>query len=200
MIFGPVCNCQMDTFLCDQACLTYELRRPNRYYNVGLEIYRNITNMYPESDIWLTGHSMGGAISSLLGLTFGRPAVTFEAPPAALPAHRLGLPLPPGASSHQERRYTGAYHFGHTADPVYMGACNGITSACYWSGYAMDSQCFTGLRCVYDTIADKGWRLSINSHRINNVIRDVIEAYDEPAKCEVDAECVDCNNWYFDNS
>lgn len=64
----------------------------------------------------------------------------------------------------------------------------------------MESQCFTGLRCVYDTVQDKGWRLSINSHRINNVIRDVIEAYDRPAQCERDAECVDCNDWYFDNS
>lgn len=176
------------------------MRRPDRYYALALEIYLNVTLMYPGSDIWLTGHSMGGAISSLLGLTFGTPAVTFEALPAALPAYRLGLPLPPGASSHQDGEYTGIHHFGHTADPVYMGACNGVDSVCYWSGYAMDSQCFTGLRCVYDTVGDKGWRLSITSHRINNVIRDVIEAYEKPAKCEPDVECADCNNWYFDHS
>ena len=138
-------------------------------------------------------------MSSLLGLRFGRPVVSFEALPAALPAHRLGLPLPPGALSHQGRNYTGIYQFGNTADPVYMGVCNGLTSACSWSGYAIESQCFTGLRCVYDTVGDKGWRLSILSHRINNVIKDVIEAYDDPAKCEPDFDCIDCNNWYFDN-
>ena len=138
-------------------------------------------------------------MSSLLGLTFGVPVVTFEAPPNALAAKRLGLFLPPNTTSntHQGRSYTGAYHFGNTADPVYMGACNGVTSSCYYAGFAFDSQCFAGLRCIYDTVGDKGWRLSIINHRINNVISGVLETYDTVPECEADIECGECDNWYY---
>ncbi|EDN04383.1 conserved hypothetical protein [Histoplasma mississippiense (nom. inval.)] len=113
-----------------KACVRKALRQENRYYRAALNLYSNITAMYPQSNIWVTGHSLGGAVSSLLGMTYGLPVVTFEAVPEALPASRLGLPPPPGTdpSSPQARNYTGAYHFGHTADPIYMGTCNGATS------------------------------------------------------------------------
>ena len=55
---------------------------------------------------------MGGAMASLLGLTFGFPAVTFEAPGDDLPAKRLGLTRGLGP---------GSYNFGNTADPVVHG-------------------------------------------------------------------------------
>lgn len=157
--------------------------------------------LYPDSIIWLTGHSLGGALSSLLGLTYGHPAVTFEVPPDALAAGRLGLPLPPGSTSHQARPYTGASHFGNTADPIYMGTCHGAFSLCSIWGYAFESQCHTGSRCVYNTVRDKGWWQSVVHHGIVNVIKDVIEAYEEVPKCEPeDAECVDCFNWRFDGT
>jgi len=78
-----------------------------------------------------------------------------------------------------------------------MGACNSYFSTCAATGYAFESQCFTGKRCVYDTVSDKGWHLSIANHRINTVIKDVLEAYEEVPVCETDAECVDCYNWRF---
>lgn len=98
------------------------LRDENRYYRAALDLYSNATELYPDSDVWLAGHSLGGSISSFLGLTFGLPVVTFEAVPDALPAARLGLPVPPGSvlGAPQTRQYTGAYHFGQTADPIYM--------------------------------------------------------------------------------
>ena len=50
--------------------------------------------MYPGADIWIIGHSLGGAISSLLVATFGAPVVSFESPGEALAARRLHLPTP----------------------------------------------------------------------------------------------------------
>jgi len=47
------------------------------------------------ANLWLVGHSLGGALASLLGATYGLPAVAFEAPGERLAASRLHLPLPP---------------------------------------------------------------------------------------------------------
>lgn len=58
-------------------------------------LYNNITHLYPDSQIWLVGHSLGGSIATLLALTFGVPAVAFEAPGERMAASRLHLPLPP---------------------------------------------------------------------------------------------------------
>lgn len=87
-----------------------------------MDLYSNVTELYPDSNVWFAGHSLGGSVGSFLGLTFGLPAVTFEAVPDALPARRLGLPVAPGSISGlpQTRQYTGSYHFGQTADPIYM--------------------------------------------------------------------------------
>lgn len=127
-------------------------------------------------------------MASLMGLTFNIPAVSYEAVPEMLAAQRLGLAIPP---------YTGAFHIGNNADPVYMGACNGYFSPCSIAGFAFESQCHTGKRCVYDTVGDKGWSSSINNHRLKVVIPDVLEAYNTTPSCEADYECVDCYNWNF---
>ena len=50
--------------------------------------------MYPDANIWVIGHSLGGALASLLGITFGAPVVTFEPPGERMAAQRLHLPTP----------------------------------------------------------------------------------------------------------
>lgn len=162
--YGPVCGCRTNLYECNSACLTQELSQNGTYYAAALSAMRKISVMYPDSDFWTVGHSLGGAVASLMGLTYGLPIVTFEAPPDRLPAQRLGLPTSP---------QTFSYHFGNTADPVYMGACNGWSSSCAIAGYNFESQCFTGKRCIYDTINDQGWHLSMLNHRINAVITNV---------------------------
>lgn len=193
-----VCDCMTSAYTCNQTCLVSALKQPDRYYSQVIELYGNVTEIYPDSNIWLTGHSLGGATASLLGLTFGIPVVTFEAVPEALPAARLGLPVPPGTriGTHQRRQYTGAYHYGHNADPVFMGTCNGA-AFCTVGGYAMQSQCHTGNKCTYDTVGDLRWRQSLLNHGIRNVIRDVLKKYDKLPECEHDPECVDCAIWKF---
>ncbi|KOS16735.1 putative lipase [Escovopsis weberi] len=192
-----VCDCATGTYSCNNTCVANALREENRYYAAARELYSNVTEIYPKSNIWLAGHSLGGAVSSLVALTYGVPAVTFEAVPEALPASRLGLPVPPGAdpSTPQTRAYTGTYHFGHTADPIYIGTCNGATASCSFAGYAMESTCHTGYECTYDVVADKGWRVGIGTHKIRAVIQDVILQYDDVPKCKFTPECRDCPLW-----
>ncbi|KAK4033190.1 autophagy protein atg15 [Parachaetomium inaequale] len=192
-----VCDCATGTYSCNNTCVAKALREENRYYQAARELYANVTEIYPNSHVWITGHSLGGAVSSFLGLTYGVPVVTFQAVPDALPAGRLGLPVPPGADPNapQSREYTGAFHFGHTADPIYIGTCNGATASCSFAGYALESACHTGRECVYDTVGDKGWRVGIGTHRIRAVIRDVILKYDSVPECKFTPECRDCGNW-----
>ncbi|KAF1948010.1 autophagy related lipase Atg15 [Clathrospora elynae] len=202
-LWRQVCDCQTSAYTCNSTCLVTALREKNRYYYAAQDLYHNATALYPDAEIWMAGHSLGGSVSSFLSLTFGHPAVTFEAVPEAMPASRLGLPVPPGhqIGSLQQRKFTGGFHFGHTADPVYMGACNQATSVCTIGGYAMQSVCHTGQKCVYDTVKDFGWRMGIGTHKIMEVIKDVIQKYDAPAKCEPYLNCTDCYIWeYFESN
>ena len=194
-----VCDCMTSTYTCNQTCTTQALKGKDRYYHASIELYGNVTELYPDANVWLAGHSLGGSVVSLLGLTFGLPVITFQAPGDALPASRLGLPTPPGyeLNAHQTRQYTGAYHFGHTADPIFMGTCNAATSACTLGFYAMESVCHTGHRCVWDVVEDKKWRVSATTHSIRKSINDVYRAYDALPKCELDTECFDCQLWKY---
>lgn len=198
-LWRQVCDCQTAAYTCNSTCLVKALRAKNRYYSAARDLYHNVTAMYPNAEVWMAGHSLGGAVSSFIALTYGHPALTFEAVPEAMPAARLGLPTPPGhqVGALQTRKMTGGFHFGHTADPVYMGQCNTVGSSCTLGGYAMQSVCHTGLKCVYDTVSDLGWRVGIGTHKIVNVIRDVIEKYDTPATCEPYRDCTDCYPWEF---
>ncbi|KAG5437261.1 hypothetical protein PCANB_001054 [Pneumocystis canis] len=175
--WSPVCDCFSGSYSCDQKCLEQELLQESHYYNVALNIYYNISS---------------GALSSLLGLTFGLPTITFQAPGEKLAAKRLHLPLSPGIPENESH----IWHFGHTADPIFMGTCNGPTSTCWYGGYAMETQCHSGLLCVYDVVNDKGWKTTIGTHRIKQVI-DIIEDYENVAECIVQKDCVDCPEWSF---
>ncbi|KAF2167291.1 hypothetical protein M409DRAFT_66303 [Zasmidium cellare ATCC 36951] len=194
-----VCDCKTGTYSCNSTCLTKSLREKGHYYWAVRDLYHNVTERYPNSDVWLSGHSLGGVVSSLLGLTYGLPTLTFEAFPDAMAANRLGLPVPPGyqIGSHHTRARTGIHHFGHTADPIYMGTCNAGTSFCSIAGYAFEGVCHTGETCIYDTVGDLGWRVGIGTHKIVNVINDVLKKYDTVPGCDQDVECVDCYNWKF---
>lgn len=192
-MWTPVCDCYRSSYTCDQRCLEKELYRKDKYYQAALDIFRNVTNMYPRANIWATGHSLGGSLASLVGRTFGIPAVGFEAPGELLATKRLHLPMPPGLPSYME----GIWHFGHTADPIYMGVCNGASSTCSIGGYALETQCHSGKVCVYDVVADKGWHVNMLNHRIHTVIDEVITAYNETAPCVQSPPCRDCYNWNF---
>ncbi|PPJ55640.1 hypothetical protein CBER1_09535 [Cercospora berteroae] len=194
-----VCDCMTSVFTCNNTCLTSSLETKDHYYNAGRELYGNITARYPHiSNIWLTGHSLGGVVATLLGMTYGVPVMTYEAFPDALAASRLGVPTPPGYHVGRSRfSDAGIYHYGHTADPVFMGTCNSLLSGCTLVGYAFQSMCHTGKTCVYDTVKDLGWRSSVSSARIVSVISDVLEAYDQVSVCEETSDCQDCFNWKF---
>lgn len=194
------CSCQTATYTCNATCVAHALRNKNRYFYAAKELYYNVTELYPKADVWLAGHSLGGSISSLLGMTFGLPVITFEAPGEAMAASRLGLPTPPGyrVGDNEPGPTSGTYHFGHNADPLYLGTCG---QTCYTGGYAMESVCHSGMECTYNTTGDLGWGSHLANHKIQVVLSQVYEYYNETAKCEVVRDCNDCYLWkYFESN
>ncbi|KAG6329812.1 hypothetical protein ID866_9277 [Astraeus odoratus] len=179
--WSTVCDCYQGSGRCGQQCVETSLLDEDLYYSVGLNLYNNITYMYPHANIWIIGHSLGGAISSLIGATFGAPVVAFEAPGEKLAATRLHLPSPVGFLFPSVQHIT---HVIHTADPIPMGICNGVTSTCAIAGYAMETRCHLGQVALYDTVTKLGWSVDIRTHSILNVIEHLLaeelEWDDEP--------------------
>ncbi|KAF6758290.1 Alpha/Beta hydrolase protein [Ephemerocybe angulata] len=161
--WSTVCGCHEGGYKCDQQCVQDALtEKEDLFYPVGLNLYNNVSYMYPNANIWITGHSLGGSLSSLIGVTFGAPVVAFEAPAEKLAAGRLHLPSPPSTQH--------VTHFYHTADPIAMGACNGVSSSCAIGGFAMETRCHLGQVIRLDTVSTLGWSVDVRTHGIKYVI------------------------------
>ncbi|KAI0342675.1 alpha/beta-hydrolase [Trametopsis cervina] len=194
-----VCGCYRSGWRCDQECLERALIDDSLFYNVGTNLYNNVTYMYPDSDIWIIGHSLGGALASLLAVTFGVPAVAFESPGEKLASTRLHLPQPPSTQEH-------ITHVYHTADPIAMGTCNGILSSCAIAGYALETRCHLGKSIVYDTVTNLSWTVDIRTHGIVNVIDNLLNKTWAPSEevgrqvpiAEEEQDC-ECFSWEFDS-
>ncbi|KAJ3302856.1 putative lipase atg15 [Blyttiomyces sp. JEL0837] len=157
----PICDCATTSNQCAMSCMHERAQFADSYYNLANTIYTAVEAWYPKAaTIWLTGHSLGGALASLVALTHDLPALAYEAPGDFMFAKRIGLvpELPPaeGNDTGVPPDYTPfletleIYHVGNTKDPIYVGACQGASSSCWYVGYALESRCHSGYECVYD--------------------------------------------------
>ncbi|KAK0205054.1 alpha/beta-hydrolase [Desarmillaria ectypa] len=194
-----VCGCYHGGWKCDQDCVEEALIEESLFYPVGINLYNNLSYMYPDSNIWIIGHSLGGALASLVGATFGAPVIAFEAPGEKMAASRLHLPSPPSTQH--------ITHVYHTADPIAMGTCNGILSSCALGGYAMESRCHLGDSIVYDTVSNLSWAVDIRTHGIVTVIEKVLTDPWPPSvdmgrqvpEAAPEEDCVECYSWEYGN-
>ncbi|KAJ7741577.1 alpha/beta-hydrolase [Mycena maculata] len=202
-VFRKVCDCYRNSWRCDNTCLTKALVEDSLFYSVGVNLINDLLFLYPTANVWLVGHSLGGALAALLGTTFGLPAVAFESPGDRLPAQRLHLPLPP-VNGPLAQFIPAVTHVYHNSDPIPQGACTGISSVCAQGGYALETRCHLGKSIVFDTVNKLGWKVALRTHAIRDVITEVLEAdgveWEEGrsvplAREEVD--CVDCYKWEF---
>jgi len=189
--WSTVCDCHSGGYKCDQTCVEQSLVEDTLFYPIGTNLYNNVTYMYPNANIWLIGHSLGGSLASLLGVTFGAPVVAFQAPSEKLAASRLHLPSPPSTQH--------ITHVIHTADPIAMGTCTGVTSVCGLGGYAMETRCHLGQIMRYDTVTKSGWSVDARTHGIKVVIEKLLSEDWKPAlsigrevplMAEEDEDCV----------
>ncbi|KAG8217572.1 alpha beta-hydrolase [Butyriboletus roseoflavus] len=176
-VFSTVCDCY-DWFglhrRCDDPCLSAALIEDSLFYSAGVRLVNDLRFLFPHADIWLVGHSLGGSLASLLGSTFGLPAVAFEAPGERMAAHRLHLPLPP-SPTRVGLSHVPVTHIFHNADPIPQGACTGIASLCAQAGYALETRCHLGQTIVYDTVTRLGWHTDVGRHPIKELVLNVLE-------------------------
>ena len=213
----PICNCPVSSNVCSQSCILRESSFDGSYYNLAQTIYLAVKGWYPRhTNIWMAGHSLGGALASLVALTNGVPAFAYEAPGDLLYASRLGL-LPNFNSPDEMDKFLDGldiYHFGNTGDPIYLGQCTGPTSSCYvlilkkWFDYSLESKCHVGKECIYDIYEKKPVKqlevpaneifASVQYHSINYVINKIIDKFDLP-KCVLKKRCLEteCQQWTF---
>ncbi|KAI9350140.1 Alpha/Beta hydrolase protein [Obelidium mucronatum] len=194
----PVCDCaDSGTSTCDMSCLYNSASFSNSYFNLANTIYMAVSLWYPASKtIWLTGHSLGGSLASLVGLTHDLPVLAYEAPGDFMYALRIGL-IPDDGPRHIPD-YTSflaslqTYHIGNWKDPIYMGECVTSGSLCWIVGYALESKCHAGYKCVYE---GNGPALDINYHSIDRVISEFLVQWDHVPECKVQPQCDECGAW-----
>ncbi|KAF9653226.1 alpha/beta-hydrolase [Thelephora ganbajun] len=190
----PVCDCHSGGYTCDQGCLEKSLIEDSLFYPVGVNLYYNVTYLYPNAKIWMIGHSLGGALASLVGVTFGAPIVAFEAPGEKLAAARLHINLPPSTQH--------ITHVYNTGDPIPMGVCTGVSSTCALGGYALESKCHLGNVVLYDTVTKLKWSVGIGNHGIRTVVDLLSKDFDPENNVSVpipepQKDCIDCFDWEF---
>lgn len=199
----PVCDCYKGVLgkknICDNGCLrTTVVDDKNSYYQQALAVTQLVIARYPRSQIWFTGHSLGGALAGLMAVAVRRTAaITFESPGVTFYAKRLGL-----HDDHVDdatHNYP-IWNFGVSSDPIYMGTCNGVASTCYLAGYALETVCRYGYDCVFQ---NEDWRPDVTTHGITWVLENILmkpQKYPLP-ECKPIINCIDCAKWiYFDKA
>ncbi|PLW50193.1 hypothetical protein PCASD_01901 [Puccinia coronata f. sp. avenae] len=172
--WSTVCDCYEGPNKCRESCVESALANKSVYFQAAVDLYDDMVRMYPHSQIWLAGHSLGAALAGMIGVTFGVPAIGFEAPGDLLPAQRLHLPLPPGGRFGNDQEMSHVFQVFHTADPIAMGTCNGALSSCSVAGYALETRCHLGKSIVFDTVGKLKWAQDIRTHPIQTVIEKVL--------------------------
>lgn len=170
----------------------FEGEEAKTYYEQALGIYKLVRKRHPKASVWLTGHSLGGSLASLVAITDPNKAsaVTFSAPGALRYAQVIGL-----VNDKEDTSNFPIWNYGLSSDPIFTGRCAGPTTSCYLAGYAIETVCRLGYDCMFQM--DAIWQPDVSTHRMSFFIKSVLnrpEKYPLPV-CEPVRNCVDCSSW-----
>ncbi|KAJ1557870.1 putative lipase atg15 [Nowakowskiella sp. JEL0078] len=125
---AQTCECATAVGECRAGCLFQNINPTDSYFNLAQALFEVVKKWYPHANIWLVGHSLGGALASMVAVSNGMSAVSFSSPGELMFAHRVGLlPGVIGAMDATFPDYTEylktlpIWHIGNEHDPVFFG-------------------------------------------------------------------------------
>lgn len=177
-----------DENTCCKSCYKLSAKYSYNYMNIADNIVSKIKEYvdFENSLVIFTGHSLGGTLASMMGLTYNKTAVAFESPGDKHYIDLVGL-----GDIHSDN----IYHFGHDADPLFIGNCG---MACSSLGYYVNTKCHVGHTCSFKSKEKLGYSESILKHRIDYIINNIIPHWETDfPECVKVKDCVDCEDWTY---
>jgi lipase ATG15 len=191
ILYKDTCDIVTPEHICSKSCYADSMNLELNYLNVLNKIPINLESLIKTNNVIFTGHSLGGMLATYLAIKYDKPAVTFETPGTK---HYFD-----GISLNYSHAMDKIFHFGHTADPIFMGKCSLRTSICYIAGYIIRTKCHVGKTCIYDSINKLKTTSSILKHRMGYLINTIIPRFETDfPSCENDTSCTDCEQWTMD--
>jgi lipase ATG15 len=170
---------------CEKDSYKQSLNLESNYINYGQIIVNNIKKIinFDKGNVIFTGHSLGGAVATYMGILYNKTVVTFQTPGEKRYSKLSGLD--------KNKSIPNIYHIGHDADPIFNGDCGWW---CKIMGYYIETKCHYGKVCRYTTNST----VSIWKHRMSYVISEILEKYDVPnCYSESKSECLECSTIKF---
>jgi len=182
------CKQEQDNYHdCCTECYNNSTHLELNYLNIGSTIVENLKSQidFDNEEIIFTGHSLGATVASLLAIKYNKVGVGFQSPGDKHYANMINM-------DYQNKHI---YHFGHNADPIFMGDCG---STCNMMGYHIYTRCHIGYTCTFNAKEKLNIGESLWTHRINYVINNIISNWknDIPQCIKLD-DCNDCENWKY---
>lgn len=166
---------------CNKKCYKETLNDQNNYINIAKSMMDTLSSKidFNNNTIIFTGHSLGGAIATYMGILYNKTVVTFQTPGEKHYLSQIG--------KETKKRYDNIYHFGHTNDPIFTGDCGWW---CKMAGYTIQTYCHIGYVCKYNT---SGYS-SLLKHRMTYVIDNMLNTWNGSIpECKYEIDCDDCN-------
>jgi lipase ATG15 len=191
-IFNGLCkDPNKEDHVCLKECYQNSTLFELNYFKIAKQIIENLKSNriidFERSNIVFTGHSLGGVIATYLGVIYDRPVITFEAPGEKYYFDLIDLDY---------SKAKNIYHYGHNADIIFTGKCNGINSYCYIGGYIIRTKCHIGKTCMYDSVNKLKFSESLWNHRLRIIIDKIIPHWlNDPPICQEQIDCIDCEKW-----
>lgn len=189
-LFNEYCQDDSSKYDCKKSCYKESLDIEKNYITMLPTIIENIKKEidFENSNVYFTGHSLGGFLSVLLGLQYNKQVITFDSPGGKHYLDLLGV--------NYNNKDNKIYHFGHNADSIMHGHCG---SLCWTWGYNVETKCRIGHSCIYDSKGKLGLSDSIRTHQLSYLIKSILPHWeDDLPTCVYHEECEEnCKKWNY---
>jgi lipase ATG15 len=170
---------------CCKTCYKNSLNDTRNYINELQQIIEKSKEIidFDNTNLYFTGHSLGGMLASISSMLYDKPAVSFETPGDY---HYLKM-------VYNITNLSKIYHFGHNSDPLFIGNCGNL---CSFLGYHVNTKCHSGYTCLYDSKNKLGLGESLLNHRIEYVTKHIVPNWEnDMPECVQDENCKECEDW-----